>query len=412
MKMRMQIGVNVMEYRKYKRIFLIVADSAGIGEEPDADKFGDKGTNTWVHAAASVGGLNVPNMEKLGIGELTDIPGVKAIKEHPHAFSLRLRERSNGKDTMTGHWEMMGVLTEKPFKTFTDTGFPKELIDELERRTGHKIIGNCAASGTEIIKELGEEQMRDNSLIVYTSADSVLQIAAHEEVTGLEELYRCCSIARELCMKEEWRVGRVIARPYLGSDPSNFKRTSNRHDYALKPPYPTDMNALMDHGYMTSCVGKICDIFDEYGVTKTVHTVSNEDGMDKTIEQLKSDDYTGLCFVNLVEFDSEFGHRRNPIGYARALERFDIRVGEFIANMKDDDLLLITADHGNDPTHTGTDHTREKVPLLAYSKSINNGGYLEERDSFADIGASILYNFKVEKPSHLIGTNIEEFFKE
>lgn len=401
-----------MEFLKYKRIFLIVADSAGIGEEPDAAKFGDGGTNTWVHAASSVGGINVPNMEKFGIGELADIPGVKAIKDHPHAFSMRLRERSNGKDTMTGHWEMMGVLTEKPFKTFTDTGFPKELIDELEKRTGHKVIGNCAASGTEIIKELGQEQMRDNSLIVYTSADSVLQIATHEEVTGLEELYRCCEIARELCMKEDWRVGRVIARPYLGSDPNSFKRTSNRHDYALKPPYPTDMNVLLDNGYMTSCIGKICDIFDGYGVNKTVHTVSNEDGMDKTIEQVKNDDYTGLCFVNLVEFDSEYGHRRNPIGYARALEAFDKRVGEMMSFLKDDDLLLVTADHGNDPTHIGTDHTREKVPLLAYSKAIKNGSYIDERDSFGDIGASILHNFKLNRPENLIGAYIKELFKE
>ena len=396
---------------KFKRIFLIVADSAGIGEEPDAAVFGDVGTNTWVHAAESVGGISVPNMESMGIGELADIPGVKNVKIHPHAYSLRLREASNGKDTMTGHWEMMGVKTTKPFKTFTDTGFPKELIDELEKRTGHKIIGNYAASGTEILKVLGEEQMRDNSLIVYTSADSVLQIAAHEEVTGLKELYRCCEIARELCMKEEWRVGRVIARPYLGTNKDNFKRTSNRHDYALKPPYETDMNVLMDHGFMTSCVGKISDIFDGYGVTKTVHTVSNEDGMDKTIEQAKNDDFTGLCFVNLVEFDSEYGHRRNPVGYARALEAFDKRVGDLVKVMKDDDLLLITADHGNDPTHSGTDHTREKVPLLAYSKSLEQGRYIEERSNFGVIGATILKNFGLKKPDNLIGDPIKELFE-
>ncbi len=399
-----------MDYQKFKRIFLIVADSAGIGEEPDAAKFGDVGTNTWVHAAESVGRIHVPNMEKLGIGELASIPGVKPIHSHCHSFSLRLREASNGKDTMTGHWEMMGVKTTKPFKTFTEHGFPKELIEELEKRTGHKIIGNCAASGTEILKVLGEEQMKENSLIVYTSADSVLQIAAHEQVTGLKELYRCCEIARELCMKEEWRVGRVIARPYLGDNPSNFKRTSNRHDYALKPPYETDMNTLMDHGFMTSCIGKISDIFDGYGVTKTVHTISNEDGMDKTIEQVKHGNYTGLCFVNLVEFDSEYGHRRNPVGYARALEAFDKRVGEMIQAMNDDDLLLITADHGNDPTHTGTDHTREKVPLLMYSKSIKNGSYLEERDNFGDIGASILRNYNLKKQNNLIGEPIEELF--
>ncbi len=400
-----------MDFKKYKRIFLIVADSAGIGEEPDAARFGDVGTNTWVHAAQSIGGLHVPNMEKMGVGELADIPGVNPVHHHPNAFSLRLREASNGKDTMTGHWEMMGIKTTKPFKTFTDTGFPKELIDELEKRTGHKIIGNYASSGTEILKVLGEEQMRENSLIVYTSADSVLQIAAHEEVTGVQELYRCCEIARELCMKEEWKVGRVIARPYIGTNSENFKRTSNRHDYALKPPYETDMNVLMDHHYMTSCIGKISDIFDGYGVTKTVHTISNEDGMDKTIEQAKSDDFIGLCFVNLVEFDSEYGHRRNPVGYARALEAFDRRVGELVSIMKDDDLLMITADHGNDPTHTGTDHTREKVPLLMYSKSIQNGSYLEERGTFGDIGASVLANFNLTKPNNLIGDPIKELFE-
>jgi len=397
-----------MEKKKYKRIFLIVADSAGIGEEPDAAAFGDVGTNTWAHAAHSIGGLHVPNMEAMGVGELSKIEGVKAVTNHPHAFALRLREESNGKDTMTGHWEMMGVKTTHPFKTFTDTGFPKELIDELEKQTGHKVIGNYASSGTEILKVLGEEQMKENSLIVYTSADSVLQIAAHEEVTGLQEIYRCCEIARELCMKPEWMVGRVIARPYLGTNKDNFKRTSNRRDYALKPPYPTDMNVLMDAGYMTSCVGKISDIFDGYGVTKTVHTISNEDGMDHTIDQLRHDDFTGLCFVNLVEFDSEYGHRRNAPGYAHCLEAFDKRVGEFIANMKEDDLLLITADHGNDPTHTGTDHTREKVPLLAYSPSINNGKMLDEEATFAVIGASILDNFYLKKPANLIGEPIKE----
>jgi len=397
---------------KFKRIFLIIADSAGIGEEPDADRFGDVGSNTWVHAAEAVGGLYVPTMEAMGVGELADIPGVKAVKDHPHSYVMRCRETSNGKDTMTGHWEMMGINTKEPFQTFTDTGFPEELIDELEEKTGHKVIGNYAASGTEILKELGEEQMRDNSLIVYTSSDSVLQIAAHEEATGLEELYRCCEIAREMCMRPEWRVGRVIARPYVGKDAASFKRTPNRHDYALKPPIPTDMNILMEKGYMTSCVGKISDIFDGFGVTKTVHTVSNEDGMDKTIEQLKHDSWIGLCFVNLVEFDSEYGHRRNAVGYARALEAFDKRVAEFVENMREDDLLLISADHGNDPTFRGTDHTREKVPLLAYSPSFKNGRYLEERESFADMGATVLKNFGIEVPDSLIGKPIDELIED
>ena len=396
---------------KFKRIFLIVADSVGVGEEPDADRFGDVGSNTIAHAAESVGGLNVPVMESMGLGELTDIMGVKPVHDHPHAFSLRLRETSNGKDTMTGHWEMMGINTKVPFQTFTDTGFPKELMDELSRLTGHGLIGNYSASGTEILKELGEEQMRDDSLIVYTSADSVLQIAAHEEVTGLQELYRCCEIARELCMKPEWKVGRVIARPYVGTCAADFKRvTGDRHDYALSPSEPTHMDVLKENGYMVSCVGKISDIFNMAGVVKTVHTVSNEDGMDKTIEQLKNGDWEGLCFVNLVEFDSEYGHRRNAPGYARCLEALDKRLGEFIANMREDDLLMVTADHGNDPTFHGTDHTREKVPLLIYSPSIDNGTYLEERATFADMGASILKNFNLQNRPTLLGTPIDEIF--
>ena len=397
---------------KFKRIFLIVADSAGVGEEPDAARFGDVGSNTFAHAAESVGGLNVPIMEAMGLGELDDIMGVKPVHDHPHAFALRCRETSNGKDTMTGHWEMMGVNTKTPFQTFTDTGFPKELMDELSARTGHKLIGNKSASGTEILVELGEEQMRDNSLIVYTSADSVLQIAAHEEVTGLEELYRCCKIARELCMKPEWRVGRVIARPYVGTDKTNFKRvTGDRHDYALSPSEPTHMDVMKDAGYMVSCVGKISDIFNMAGVVKTVHTVSNEDGMDKTIEQLKNEDWTGLCFVNLVEFDSEYGHRRNAVGYARCLEALDKRLAEFIENMREDDLLMVTADHGNDPTFKGTDHTREKVPLLIYSPSIHSGRYLEEADTFAVMGATVLKNFHLQNRPTLLGKPLEEVFE-
>lgn len=400
----------------YKRIFVIVADSAGVGYEPDADKFfnaghSDWGSNTFGHIAEKMpNGLNIPNMEAMGIADLTEVKGTKKVS-HPHAFAARSREISNGKDTMTGHWEMMGIYTKVPFKTFTDTGFPKELISELEKRTGHKVIGNCAASGTEIIKQLGEEQIRNNSLIVYTSSDSVLQIAASEEVTGLEELYRCCEIAREICMKPEWMVGRVIARPYVGKTPETFKRTSNRHDLALRPTLPTVMNVMQDHGFMTSCVGKIGDIFDGYGVGKTQKTVSNEDGMDKTIDELLHHNFTGMCFVNLVEFDSEYGHRRDPIGYGEALERFDKRVGEFISKMRDDDLLIITADHGNDPTWPGTDHTREKIPLLMYSPSIKNGRYLEERECFGDIGATILENFNLKMPTNLVGKPMVEVLK-
>lgn len=396
---------------EFKRIFLIVADSAGVGEEPDAAKFGDVGSNTWAHAAASVGGIHVPFMENFGVGQLDDVEGVKKVDSHPNSFALRCREASNGKDTLTGHWEMMGILTKEPFKTFTDTGFPKELIDELEKKTGHKVIGNYASSGTEILKVLGEEQMRDNSLIVYTSSDSVLQIAAHEETTGVQELYRCCEIAREICLRPEYRVGRIIARPFIGTNKDNFKRTPNRHDYALKPPFKTDMEILQENGFMTSCVGKISDIFDMAGVTKTVHTISNMDGMDKTIEQVKNDDWTGFCFVNLVEFDSEYGHRRNAPGYARALEDLDKRIGEMMKVMRKDDLLMITADHGNDPTFKGTDHTREKIPLLVYSPSIVDGRYLEERPTFSDIGATILKNFGLKRSEDLIGTPIDEILE-
>lgn len=392
----------------FKRIYLIVADSLGVGEEPDAARFGDVGSNTFKHASYSLSVFAVPTLASLGVGALDDINNTPDVPSHPHSYVMRLREESNGKDTMTGHWEMMGIYTEKPFKTFTDTGFPKELIAELEEKTGHKILGNVAASGTEIIKVLGGEAMKENALIVYTSADSVLQIAAHEEVTGLQELYRCCEIAREMCLRPEYRVGRVIARPFLGDGPANFKRTSNRHDYALKPPLPTDLNALLEAGYKTNGIGKIGDIFDMYGIGDSVHTVSNEDGMDKTILDAKNRKEAGLTFVNLVEFDSEYGHRRNPEGYARCIMAFDARLKELLPLIGEDDLLLITADHGNDPTFKGTDHTREKVPLIAYSPSFTKGRYLEERSSFADIGASILENFGLRKPEHLIGTPISE----
>ena len=398
-----------MSNYRYKRIFVIVADSMGTGYLKDAKDFGDEGANTLLHIGEKMpNGLNVPTLNSLGLGDFDPIKGTSKVS-HPQAFVAKANEVSKGKDTMTGHWEIMGINTQVPFKTFTDTGFPKELIDELEQKTGHKVIGNYAASGTAILEELGEQQCREGSMIVYTSSDSVLQIAAHEEHFGLEELYRCCEIAREICMKPEWMVGRVIARPYLGTDKTNFKRvTGHRHDLALRPSQETVMNILQNNGFMTSCVGKIGDIFDQYGVVKTQKTVSNEDGMDKTINEAKEHDFTGICFVNLVEFDSEYGHRRDPIGYGECIESFDKRVKELIPYLKDDDLLIITADHGNDPTWTGTDHTREKIPLIMYSKSIKNGKLLDERKSFADIGATILKNFRIEKPSHLLGEPIEE----
>ena len=400
-----------MKY-KFKRIFVIVADSVGIGYLPDADKFGDEGANTLVHISQGMkDGLNIPTMNSMGIADLAPIVGTRAVS-HPQSYCSCALEKSNGKDTMTGHWEMMGVYTTRPFQTFTDTGFPQELIDELEEKTGHKVIGNYAASGTEILKVLGEEQMRDNSLIVYTSADSVLQIAAHEEVTGLNELYRCCDIAREICMKPEWMVGRIIARPYLGDSPETFKRTPNRHDIALSPNIPTVMNVLQENGLMVDCVGKIGDIFNGYGVVKTQKTKSNEDGMDKTIEEAKNFDFTGICYVNLVEFDSEYGHRRNLLGYGECLQAFDKRLNELMMELKEDDLLIVTADHGNDPTWTGTDHTRERVPLLMYSKSFKNGKRLPDRTSFADIGATILKNFNLSKPENLLGKPIEELLND
>ena len=398
---------------KYKRIFVIVADSVGIGEEPDAEKFGDKGSHTLMHISEKMpNGLNVPVMNSMGLGDLDPIIGTSVVP-HPHSYVAKAREMSNGKDTMTGHWEMMGIYTTKPFQTFTDTGFPKELMDELSKRSGYKLIGNKAASGTEILVELGEEQCRDNSLIVYTSSDSVLQIAAHEEVTGLENLYKVCEIAREICMKPEWMVGRIIARPYIGTNKNDFKRvTGHRHDLALKPPVETVMNVLQNNGFMVDCVGKISDIFDGYGVVRTQKTSSNEDGMDKTIADCRDLDFTGMCFVNLVEFDSEYGHRRNPIGYGECLQALDKRLDELMKVMKDDDLLIVTADHGNDPTWHGTDHTREKVPLLMYSKSIKHGRKLDERASFGDIGATVLKNFGLKMPDNLIGTPIDELLED
>jgi len=394
---------------KFKRIFVIVMDSVGFGFLPDAHKWGDKGANTIEHISQSVnGGLKLPFMEKCGIGTLANIDGVRKADSHSHSFATTLLEASNGKDTMTGHWEMMGIKTSVPFMTFTDTGFPQELIDELALKTGHKIIGNYSASGTEILKKLGEEQMRENSLIVYTSADSVLQIAAHEEVTGVRELYRCCEIAREICLRPEYLLGRIIARPFIGTNKDNFKRTPNRHDFALSPSGITAMDILKKSGYEVSCVGKIYDIFNSVGATRTASTISNEDGMDKTIHQMMNDKFEGLCFVNLVEFDSEFGHRRNPVGYGKALEAFDKRLEELYKASTEDDLIMVTADHGNDPTWAGSDHTRERVPLLLISKAYTNGRKLPERSSFADIGATILENFDLKSDKTMIGKPIKE----
>ena len=398
-----------MNEKKYKRIFTVVIDSLGAGEMPDAASYGDAGTDTLGHIAANVEEFKIPNLQKLGIANLKDLAGIAPV-EKPLAYYGNLREASNGKDTMTGHWEMMGLHITTPFKTFTETGFPKELIDELSKRTGRTIIGNKSASGTEILDELAEEEIATGHMIVYTSADSVLQICGNEETFGLDELYRCCEIAREITMKDEWKVGRVIARPYVGKKKGEFKRTSNRHDYALKPYGRTALNALKDAGLDVISVGKIFDIFDGEGITESNKSKSSVHGMEQTIEIAKRD-FEGFCFVNLVDFDALWGHRRDVKGYAQELEKFDVKLGELLGKLKEDDLLIITADHGNDPTHTGTDHTREKVPFLAYSPSMKEAGELEEADTFAIIGATIADNFGVKMPEGTIGHSILDKLK-
>ncbi len=383
---------------KFKRAFLIVMDSVGVGALPDANEYGDVGTNTLGHIAKAQKGLNIPNLEKLGIATITDVEGCKK-PTNSIAYTTKLAEASLGKDTMTGHWEMMGLKITEPFKTFTDTGFPQELLDELSKATGRNIVGNKSASGTEILDELGEHQMKTGDLIVYTSADSVLQIAAHEEIIPVEELWDACKKAREITMKDEWKVGRIIARPYIGTGKGDFKRTSNRHDYALKPFGRTVLNELKDNNFDVISLGKINDIYDTEGITRAIGTVSNEDGMNKLIEVAK-EDFKGLAFLNLVDFDALYGHRRNVAGYAKCIEDFDIQLGQLLAELKEDDLILITADHGNDPTHEGTDHTREYVPFIMYSKSLKEACTLEEGESFANIGNTLAENFGV-KPSTL-----------
>lgn len=389
---------------EYKRIFVIVLDSLGIGAMPDAEKFGDCGVDTFGHILEKMGTLDIPNLRKLGMLNLHPAENMSGI-ENPIGRYMRIGEASNGKDTMTGHWEMMGIKTTKPFKTFTENGFPPELIKELEKRCGKKVIGNKSASGTEIIEELGEEEIKTGAMIVYTSADSVLQICGNEETFDLANLYRCCEIAREITMKEEWRVGRVIARPYVGKKKGEFKRTSNRHDYALKPTGATALNALKDAGVDVIGVGKINDIFCGEGITETYRSKSSVHGMEQTIEICKKD-FNGLCFVNLVDFDALWGHRRNAEGYGKEIEKFDKNLGVLLEELGEDDLLILTADHGNDPTYTGTDHTREYVPFLAYSKKMEHGGKIDDQDTFAVIGATVAENFGVDMPENTIGTSI------
>lgn len=392
--------------KRYKRIFTVVIDSLGIGAMDDAEKYGDIGVNTLGHIAESVDRLNISNLQKLGIANLCRLKNIEPVAK-PLGYYGELKETSVGKDTMTGHWEMMGLNIDKPFQTFTETGFPKELIDELEKRFGHKIVGNKSASGTEILDEYGEHEIATGDVIVYTSADSVLQICGNEETMGLETLYKYCEIARELTMKDEWKVGRVIARPYIGRKKGEFKRTSNRHDYALKPYGRTTLNVLKDSNFDVISVGKINDIFDGEGITESNKSKSSVHGMEQTIE-IADRDFKGLCFVNLVDFDALWGHRRNPKGYAEELEKFDLNLGVLLGKLREDDLLIITADHGNDPTYTGTDHTRERVPFLAYSPSMKESSKLETADTFAVIGATIADNFEVEMPENTIGTSILE----
>ena len=391
---------------KYKRIFTIVVDSLGVGALPDAANYGDVGTDTLGHISQSRDEFHIPNLQKLGMANLHPLKQVAPV-ERPLGYYTYLYEASTGKDTMTGHWEMMGLHITTPFKTFTETGFPKELLDELSERTGRVIIGNKSASGTEILDELAEEEIATGHMIVYTSADSVLQICGNEETFGLDELYRCCEIAREITMKDEWKVGRIIARPYVGKKKGEFKRTANRHDYALKPYGETALTALKNAGYDVISVGKIYDIFDGEGLTESNKSKSSVHGMEQTIEIAKRD-FNGLCYVNLVDFDALWGHRRDTEGYAQEIEKFDVKLGELLTELRDDDLLIITADHGNDPTHIGTDHTRERVPFIAYSPSMKGCGKLENTDTFAVIGNTIAENFGVKMPEGTIGSSVYE----
>lgn len=389
----------------YKRCFVVVCDSLGIGNAKDAKQFNDDNSNTFGHIIDNYPDIKIPTLLSLGAGNLITCNKELKITKNNLGYTLKMNEISNGKDTMTGHWEMMGLKTTKPFVTFTETGFPDEFIKEFEEKTGRKTVGNIACSGTTILDMYGEHQIKTGDWIVYTSADSVFQIAANEEIIPLEELYKACEIAREMAMRDEWKVGRIIARPFIGKKVGEFTRTSNRHDYALAPDQDTALDLLKDNNLDVIAVGKINDIFNGKGVTRSIRTTSNDDGMVKTIA-LTKEDFTGLAFVNLVDFDANFGHRRNVEGYAKAIEEFDVRLKELLANLSEDDLLMITADHGNDPTYSGTDHTREQVPLIIYSKQLKNMKQLKETDSFGTIGATIIDNFKIVYNDYLVGNSI------
>lgn len=387
---------------KYKRIFLLICDSLGIGNGQDASSYDDEGANTLKHICDACNGVDIPNLEGLGLGNLGDFEGIYPLRSQL-GYTLKLNELSSGKDTITGHFEMMGIHTKKPLITFTKTGFPDEFIKLFEAKTGRKCVGNKAASGTKIIEEYANHQEKTGDWIVYTSADSVFQIAADENIIPLQELYAACKIARELTMDPRWKVGRVIARPFIKNKDGSYTRTSSRHDFALKPPAITVLDNLKNNNYDVIGIGKIADIFANQGITKDIKTTNNNDTMNKTIEIAKTD-FNGLCFVNLVDFDSIYGHRRDPIGYGKAIKEFDLQLEELMKYLKPDDLLMISSDHGNDPTFKGTDHTREQVPLIIYSKELIKPKQLPEMDSFAVIGATIADNFEVELPE--IGNSI------
>lgn len=366
-----------------KRVTLIVLDSLGVGELPDAEEYGDQGANTLEHIAKAMQQFEIPNLVKLGLGEIDGVHVIEKTAEPRGAYG-RLSERSKGKDTITGHWEIAGLLTEIPFKTFPK--FPEAFMEEYEKAIGRGTLGNYAASGTEIIKKLGEEHKRTGKPIIYTSADSVFQIAANTAVIPLEELYHFCEVARKMLVGEV-QVGRVIARPFIEEN-GVYTRTSDRKDYAVSPSGKTVLDHVKDAGHTVYAVGKISDIFNNQGISVAVHTSGNMDGVDKTIEALKQE-FKGFIFTNLVDFDSMYGHRRDPKGYGKAIEEFDRRLPEIIDVLGEEDILILCADHGNDPVHSGWDHTREHVPLLVYGKPVKAGVNLGTRMSFADIGATI-----------------------
>ncbi len=382
------------ETYRFKRIFLVVLDSVGAGEARDAADFGDKGAHTLKHVIDNTT-HQYKNFAKFGLFNIVNNTNFPTM-----SYYTKAREVSNGKDTLTGHLEMMGIITKIPFKTYTNTGFPKELITALEEASGRKVIGNCNASGTEIIERLGREQIATGALIVYTSADSVLQIAAHESIIPLEELYKVCEMARQLTLNEEWKVGRIIARPFTGN-PGSFVRTGNRKDYALDPVNNTVLDNLKSNNLDVISIGKIADIFNDCGITESTHTGDNTEGIRSFMKKLH-EDFTGLCFANLNDFDSKYGHRRDVKGYGDALREVDEALPHILAHLNDDDLLIITADHGNDPTFKGTDHTREDVPVFVYSSSLKQPKKLDELATFADLGATIADNFKVNAP---VGTS-------